>query len=158
MSSRGYLQYRKLTFTLKEVRDNEKGLLEIVSSYDFSSHEAYISPFKHPYGVRYSDYQECLKPVVLRTKINLYDSSFLELSEVGMMKIKEDLKIYFAAILVHKFLYVRNYESNECRDFLEETKFDFRKQSIVMIKRSWIEFFIFTSFQSKPGNIFDRFV
>lgn len=47
MSFREYLQNRKLAFALKEVRDSEKGLLEIAFDYGFSSHEAFKKDLRY---------------------------------------------------------------------------------------------------------------
>ena len=120
MSFRDYLRYRKLAFALKEVRDSEKSMLEIALNYGFSSHEAFTRSFKHTYGVSPSDYRKRPKPVVLRTKINPFDRYFLGLGEIGMMKTTEDLKIYFVTIPAHKFLYIKNYESNGYWDFWQK--------------------------------------
>ena len=83
MSFREYLQNRKLAFALKEVRDSEKGLLEIAFDYGFSSHEAFTRAFKRTYGMTPSEYRKEPRPVVLRTKINPFDPYFLGLGEIG---------------------------------------------------------------------------
>ena len=46
MVFRDYLRRRKLAFALKEVRDSEKGILEIALDYGFSSHEAFTRALK----------------------------------------------------------------------------------------------------------------
>lgn len=51
MQFRDYLRYRRLAFALKEVRDTEKGLLDIALDYGFSSHQAFSQAFKAAYGV-----------------------------------------------------------------------------------------------------------
>ena len=48
---REYLHQRKLAFALKELRDTEKGILEIALNYGLSSHEAFARAFKEAYGV-----------------------------------------------------------------------------------------------------------
>ena len=50
LTLRDYLRRRRLSFALKEVRDSEKGLLEIALNYGFSSHEAFTRAFKETYG------------------------------------------------------------------------------------------------------------
>lgn len=124
MQFRDYLRLRKLAFALKEVRDSEKSLLEIAFNYGFSSHEAFTRAFKSTYGVTPSEYRKNPKPVVLRTKINAFDRYFLGLGEIGMMKSTEDVKIYFVTIPAHKFLHIKNYESNGYWDF-------WQKQSLI---------------------------
>lgn len=114
---REYLQSRKLAFALKEVRDSDKSLLDIAFSYGFSSHEAFTRAFKRAYGVTPSEYRKNPKPVVLRTKINLFDRYFLGLGEIGMIQSKDGVKIYFVTIPAHKFLHIKNYESNGYWDF-----------------------------------------
>ena len=101
---RDYLRYRKLAFALKEVRDSKKSLLEIALNYGFSSHEAFTRAFKEIYGVTPSEYRKKPKPVVLRTKLNLFDRFFLGLGEVGMIKSTDDIKIYF--VIRNRFLYI----------------------------------------------------
>jgi AraC family transcriptional regulator len=67
-----------------------------------------------------SEYRQNPKPVVLRTKINPFDRYLLGLGEIGMMKSTDDVKIYFVTIPAHKFLHIRNYESNGYWDFWEK--------------------------------------
>lgn len=124
MQFRDYLRNRKLAFALKEVRDSEKSLLDIAFDYGFSSHEAFTRAFKGTYGVAPSEYRKKPKPVVLRTKINTFDRYFLGLGEIGMIKSTDDVKIYFITIPAHKFLHIKNYESNGYWDF-------WKKQSLI---------------------------
>ena len=124
MPFRDYLRHRKLAFALKEVRDSEKSLLDIAFDYGFSSHEAFTRAFKKTYGVTPSEYRKNPKPVVLRTKINPFDRYFLGFGEIGMIKSTEDIKIYFVTIPAHKFLHIKNYESNGYWDF-------WQKQSLI---------------------------
>lgn len=124
MLFRDYLRHRKLAFALKEVRDSEKNLLDIAVNYGFSSHEAFTRAFKGTYGITPSEYRKKPKPVVLRTKIKSFDRYFLGLGEIGMMKSSNEVKIYFVTIPAHKFLHIKNYESNGYWDF-------WQKQSII---------------------------
>ena len=121
---RDYLRQRKLAFALKEVRDSKKGLLGIAFDYGFSSHEAFTRAFKDAYGKSPSAYRKKPDPVVLRTKINPFDRYFLGYGEIGMMKSTDDVKIYFVTIPTHKFLHIKNYESNGYWDF-------WQKQSLI---------------------------
>lgn len=124
MQFRDYLRHRKLAFALKEVRDGEKTILDIAFTYGFTSHEAFTRAFKRTYGVTPSEYRKNPMPVVLRTKINLFDRYFLGLGEIGMIKSTCGVKIYFATIPAHKFLHIKNYKSNGYWDF-------WQKQSLV---------------------------
>ena len=124
MQLRDYLRHRKLAFALKEVRDSDKSLLHIAFDYGFSSHEAFTRAFKAAYGITPSEYRKNPLPVVLRTKINPFDRYFLGLGEIGMMKSDEDVKIYFVTIPAHKFMHIKNYESNGYCDF-------WQKQSLI---------------------------
>ena len=124
MQLRDYLRHRKLAFALKEVRDSDKSLLHIAFDYGFSSHEAFTRAFKAAYGITPSEYRKNPRPVVLRTKINSFDRYFLGLGEIGMMKSDEDVKIYFVTIPAHKFMHIKNYESNGYWDF-------WQKQSLI---------------------------
>ena len=124
MQFRDYLRNRRLAFALKEVRDSKKSILDIAFDYGFSSHEAFTRAFKGTYGVTPSEYRKPPKPVVLRTKINPFDRYFLGLGEIGMMKSTDDIKIYFVTIPAHKFLHIKNYESNGYWDF-------WQKQSLI---------------------------
>ena len=98
MQFRDYLRQRKLAFALKEMRDNERNILDIALDYGFSSHEAFTRAFKGTYGITPSEYRKRPKPLVLRTKINPFDRYFLGLGEIGMLKSTEDIKIYFVTI------------------------------------------------------------
>ena len=124
MQFRDYLRLRKLAFALKEVRDSEKNILDIAFDYGFSSHEAFTRAFKGTYDVTPSEYRKKPRPVVLRTKINPFDRYFFGLGEIGMMKSTDDVKIYFVTIPAHKFLHIKNYESNGYWDF-------WQKQSLI---------------------------
>lgn len=124
MPFREYLRLRKLAFALKELRDNDKNILDIALDYGFTTHEAFSRAFKTSYGVTPSDYRKYPIPIVLRTKINPFDRYVLGMTELGMVKSSKDIKIYFVTIPAHKFLYVRNYESNGYWDF-------WQKQSLV---------------------------
>ena len=120
MQFRDYLRHRKLAFALKEVRDSGKSFLEIAFDYGFSSHEAFTRAFKKTYGVTPSEYRKYPRPVVLRTKINPFDRYFFGYGEIGMIKTTDDIKIYFVTIPAHKFLHIKNYESNGYWDFWEK--------------------------------------
>ena len=120
MQFRDYLRLRKLAFALKEVRDSDKSFLDIALDYGFSSNEAFTRAFKRTYGMTPSEYRKKPKPVVLRTKINPFDRYLLGLGEIGMMKSTDDIKIYFGTIPAHKFLHIKNYESNGYWDFWQK--------------------------------------
>ncbi len=120
MQFRDYLRQRKLAFALKEVRDSEKSLLDIAFDYGFSSHEAFTRAFNGIYSITPSEYRRNPKPVVLRTKINPFDRYFLGLGEIGMIKSTDDVNIYFITISAHKFLHIKNYESNGYWDFWQK--------------------------------------
>ncbi|MBQ9119695.1 MAG: helix-turn-helix transcriptional regulator [Lachnospiraceae bacterium] len=124
MQFRDYLRYRKLAFALKEVRDTEKGLLDIALDYGFSSHEAFTRAFRKAYGIAPSVYRRNPVPVALRTIIKPFDCYLLGIGGVGMEKSTEDVKIYFVTIPAHKFLHIRNYESIGYWDF-------WQKQSLI---------------------------
>lgn len=120
MAFREYLRQRKLAFALKEVRDNQKSLLDIAFDYGFSSHEAFTRAFKQMYGVAPSEYRRCPKPVVLRTRISPFDRYFLGLGEIGMVKSTNEIKTYFVTIPDHKFLHIKNTQSNGYWDFWQK--------------------------------------
>lgn len=124
MQLRDYLRLRKLAFALKEVRDSEKSMLDIAFDYGFSSHEAFTRAFKRTYGIAPGAYRKNPRPVVLRTKITSFDRYFFGFGEIGMMKSAGDVKIYFVTIPAHKFLHIKNYESNGYWDF-------WQKQSLI---------------------------
>jgi len=122
MQFKDYLRLRKLAFALKEVRDNERSILDIAFDYGFSSHEAFTRAFKATYGIAPSEYRKKPVPIVLRTKINPFDRYFLGIGEIGMAKSTDDIKIYFVTIPAHKFLHIKNYESNGYWDFWQKQK------------------------------------
>ncbi|HJC87253.1 MAG TPA: AraC family transcriptional regulator, partial [Candidatus Eisenbergiella intestinigallinarum] len=71
-------------------------------------------------GVTPSQYRKNPKPVVLRTKISPFDRYFLGLGEIGMVKSADGIKIYFVTIPAHKFVHIKNYESNGYWDFWQK--------------------------------------
>lgn len=114
---RTYLRHRKLAFALKEVRDSKRSFLEIALDYGFLSHEAFTRAFQAVYGVTPSTYRRHPTPVVLRTKITPFDRYFLGMGEIGMIQSTEDIKSYFVTIPAHRFMHIKNYESNGYWDF-----------------------------------------
>ena len=124
MQFKDYLGKRKLTFALKEVRDGMRKICDIAYDYGFSSGEAFSRAFRNAYGQSPREYRRNPKPVVLRTKINPFDRYLAGLGEIGMFKSDENVKIYFVTIPAHKFLHVKNYESNGYFDF-------WQKQSLI---------------------------
>ncbi|MDE7161708.1 MAG: helix-turn-helix transcriptional regulator, partial [Anaeroplasmataceae bacterium] len=73
LSFRNYLYYRKLSFALKELRDNHSKIIDIALKYGFSSPEAFSRAFKKAYGIRPSEYRKNPIPVVLQTIIKPFD-------------------------------------------------------------------------------------
>jgi AraC-like DNA-binding protein len=120
ISLRDYLRKRRLAFALIDLRDTDRTILDIAVDYGFSSQEAFCRSFKATYGIPPSTYRAKPKPVVLRTKINTFDRYILGLGEIGMVKSTEEIKIYFVEIPAHKFLHIKNYESNGYFDFWEK--------------------------------------
>lgn len=124
MQFRDYLRYRKLAFALKELRDTDKGILDIAIEYGFSSHEAFTRAFKAAYGSTPKEYRKNPGPVTLRTIIKPFDCYLLETGVYDMKKSSEDVKVYFVTIPAHKFLHIKNYESVGYYDF-------WQKQSLI---------------------------
>ena len=120
MKLRDYLRYRRLAFALKDVRDTDKGILEIAMDYGFSSNEAFTRAFKEIYGLSPSEYRKAPVPVVLRTRIKPFDCYLLGIGGAGMATTTEDVKVYFVTIPAHKFLHIRNYESIGYWDFWQK--------------------------------------
>lgn len=119
MNFRDYLGARKLAFALKEVRDTNRGLLEIALDYGFSSHEAFSRSFKASYGLTPSEFRANPVPVVLRTIIKPFDCYLVSTGGTSMEKSGDDVKVYFVTIPAHKYLHIRNYESRGYWDFWE---------------------------------------
>ena len=115
-----YIRFRKLAFALIDVRDKKDSFLEIAVRHGFGSHEAFTRAFKTVYGITPKNYRKNPLPVVLRTKINTFDRYFFGLGEIGMVKSTEDIKVYFITMPAHKFLHIKNYESNGYWDFWEK--------------------------------------
>ncbi len=124
MQFRDYLRYRRLAFALKQVRDTDRGLLDIAIDYGFSSHEAFTRAFKEAYGMTPREYREHPTPVVLRTLLRPFDCYLLGSGGNDIMKTTGDVKAYFVTIPAHKFLHIRNYESIGYWDF-------WQKQSLI---------------------------
>lgn len=120
MQLRDYLCGRRLAFALKELRDTEKGILEIALCYGFSSNEAFTHSFKAAYGLTPSEYRKRKAPVVLRTAIHPFDCYLLDIGGTDMAKSTESIKTYFVTIPEHKFLHIRNYESVGYWDFWQK--------------------------------------
>ncbi|MCL2600279.1 MAG: helix-turn-helix transcriptional regulator [Treponema sp.] len=122
MQFRDYLRLRRLAYALIDVRDTDRNFLDIAIDHGFSSHEAFTRAFKAAYGTTPKEYRKHPVPVVLRTKINPFDRYLLGIGEIGMIKSTEEIKIYFVTIPAHRFLHIRNYESDGYWDFWERQK------------------------------------
>lgn len=146
MNLRDYIGQRSLSFSLKEVRDTNRGLIEIALDYGFSSHEAYSRAFKKSYGVSPNDFRKHPIPVVLRTIIKPFDCYLLGIGGIIMENTENDVKVYFVEIPAHKFLHIRNYESNGYWDF-------WQKQRIIPGQDCET---ICGLLQSIPGNLDDQ--
>lgn len=120
MQFRDYLRYRRLAFALKDVRDTDRGILDIAMDYGFSSNEAFTRAFREAYGVTPSEYRKNPVPVVLRTLLKPFDCYLLGIGGTGMASTKEDVNVYFVTIPAHKFLHIRNYESIGYWDFWQK--------------------------------------
>jgi AraC-like DNA-binding protein len=117
---RDYLRKRRLAFALIDLRDTEKCIIDIAMDYGFSSHEAFCRSFKAAYGIPPSTYRAKPRSLVLRTRLITFDRYFLGLGDIGMIKSTDDVKIYFISIPAHKFLHIKNYESDGYWDFWEK--------------------------------------
>ena len=120
MPLRDYLRRRKLAFALKEVRDTDRSMLAIALDHGFSSHEAFTRAFKATYGLTPSAFRMRPRPVVLRTKLSSFDRYLFGLGEIGMEKSTDGVQTYFVRLPAHKFLHVKNYESNVYWDFWQK--------------------------------------
>jgi len=119
VSLRDYLRKRRLAFALIDLRDTGKSILGIAVDYGFSSHAAFCRSFKAAYGISPSTYRTTPKPVALCTRLITFDRYLLGLGEIGMAKSTSEIKTYFVSIPAHKFLHVKNYESDGYFDFWE---------------------------------------
>ena len=122
MLLRDYIRQRKLAFALIEVRDKKDRFLDIALRYGFGSHEAFSRAFKTAYGISPKKYRQNPLPIVLRTKISTFDRYFFGIGEIGMVKSAEDVKVYFITMPAHKFLHIKNYQSNGYWDFWQKQK------------------------------------
>lgn len=120
LSFREYLHRRKLAFALVEVREGRRTLLDIAVTYGFSSGEAFSRAFGELYGMAPSEYRRAPRPVVLRTKLTVLDRYLLETGANGMEKTDGQMAVYYVQIPAHKFLHVKNYDSDGYMDFWEK--------------------------------------
>lgn len=120
MSLRDYMRYRRLAFALRELRDTERGILDIALDYGFSSHEAFTRAFREAYGITPSEYRKKPVPVVLRTVLRPFDCYLMDIGGLGMKETNSEVKTYFITIPAHKFLHIRNYGSIGYWDFWQK--------------------------------------
>ena len=115
---REYVRLRRLAFSVIELRDSNENILNIAVKYGFSSQEAFTRAFKNAYGINPNHYRKSPIPLKLRTKYNTFDRYFLGLGENNMENSEvQGIKIYAITLPAHKFLHIKNYESNGYFDF-----------------------------------------
>lgn len=124
MNFREYFCKRKLSFALKELRDQNSKIIDIALKYGFSSPEAFTRAFKKAYDIAPSEYRKTLIPVVLQTIIKPFDCYIATGQDLMSEESKNEVKVYFVHIPAHKFLHIRNYNSRGYWDF-------WQKQSII---------------------------
>ncbi|MBE5778133.1 MAG: helix-turn-helix transcriptional regulator [Clostridiales bacterium] len=124
MTFRDYLRYRRLSFSLKRLRDTDEGILSIALDYGFSSHEAFSRAFREAYGVSPTEYRRHPVPVALRTIIRPFDCYLLENGGTSLQSTSSGVKTYFITIPAHKFLHIKNLQSIGYWDF-------WQKQSLI---------------------------
>jgi len=124
MTFRRYLHCRKLAFALRDIRDTDRGILDIALDYGFSSHEAFTRAFGKLYGVTPSQYRKTPVPVILRTVIKPYDCFLAEHGGNDMKSTSGEVRTYFVKIPAHKFMHIRSYDSIGYFDF-------WQKQSLI---------------------------
>lgn len=120
MKFRDYVHARKLAFALKDIRDTDRGLIDIALDYGFSSHEAFTRAFRELYGISPSQYRRSPVPVPLRTIIRPFDCYIAANGAPAATEPADEIKIYFITIPAHKFLHIRNYESIGYWDFWQK--------------------------------------
>lgn len=98
MKFKDYLRYRKLAFSLIDLRNTDCGILEIALNYGFSSHEAFTRAFREAYGITPSQYRRKPVPVVLRTIIRPFDCYLTENGGNDMPYSDGTVKTYFVTI------------------------------------------------------------
>lgn len=122
---REYVRGRRLAFALIQLRDTRRTILDIALDHGFSSHEAFTRAFKKAYGIAPAAYRKRPRALVLRTRVITFDRYLLGVEspgngEIGMAKSEKDVKVYFVSIPAHRFLYVKNYNSEGYFDFWEK--------------------------------------
>ncbi len=121
MLFRDYLRYRRLAYSVIELRDSSLRILDIAIKYGFTSQEAYARAFKKAYQVTPKAYRRNPKPLLLRNKVNTFDPYYLGIGVNDMDKTKlQEIKIWIETIPAHKVLYIKNYESKGYWDFWEK--------------------------------------
>ena len=69
-----YLRNRRMVFAAKEIRETDKGILEIAMDFGFSSNEAFTRAFRKAYGVTPSEYRK--RPVSIVSPVHIHPRRF----------------------------------------------------------------------------------
>ncbi len=118
MTFREYLQLRRLAFSVIELRDSGRRIIDIAAAFGFSSQEAFTRAFKKAYGITPDSYRRKVVPLKLQLKCSTFDRYFLGIGEIGMDGNKtKEVRTYFTTLAAHKFLHIKNYESDGYWDF-----------------------------------------
>ncbi|MBE5777358.1 MAG: helix-turn-helix domain-containing protein [Clostridiales bacterium] len=120
MQFRDYVRLRRISLSLKALRDTDESILQIALRFGFSSHEAFTRAFKRAFGLTPRAYRKNPVPLALRTLLRPLDCYLMETGEKRMQDTHKEVKTYFITIPAHKFLHIRCYESIGYWDFWQK--------------------------------------
>jgi AraC family transcriptional regulator len=110
---RNYLRLRRLAYSVIELRDSEKRIIDVACDYGFNSQEAYTRAFKETYGITPNEYRKRKMPLVLQAKQNTFNPYYLGIGESSMSKHElQEVTIAVLTLPEHKFLHIKNIDSD----------------------------------------------
>lgn len=113
MTFRNYLRLRKLAFSVIELRDKKKKIIDIAIMNGFSSQEAFTRAFKDTFGITPNEFRKRKMPLVLQAKKNIFDPYYLGIGESSMSKIElQEVTVAVLTLPAHKFLHISNINSD----------------------------------------------